>query len=415
MKLKLSKTLIISLAFFTISVAWTIYNSYVPVFLSSLIKSSTVVGIIMTIDNVFGLLFQPYFGKLSDKTNNRFGRRMPYLLIGIPVSAIFFLIIPWYDQLATLIPSKDYSLVFIMVFVILMNLFMSIYRAPAVALMPDVTPTSLRSKANGIIVGVGGLGTVIALSVGGFLFKRGKVFPFMMGAILMLIAVLVLYFFYREPKIPYSADEEQEAGEDTGLFIGKNGKKPAAVLNPSLIFMLLTVFFWFCGFECINTFFTLYCREKFGLNPGDATQMLAPMVLIFILCAFPGGILGGKIGRKRAMMIGNVLVALTFFAIVFIPNFSFTGILLAVSGIGWALINVNAYPAIAQMAPSGQTGRYTGYYYGFTFAASIASPILYGFVADLANSHSWLFLYSALMFIIGFLFMIPVKRESIAK
>lgn len=410
MKNYLAKTLIISLAFFTISLAWSIYNSYVPVFLSGLIKSSTVVGTIMTIDNLFGVLFQPLFGRLSDRTQNRFGRRMPYLLVGIPLSALFFFFIPWYDRLDALFPSQNLSLVFIMASVILMNFFMSVYRAPAVALMPDAIPSSLRSRANGIIVAIGGVGTIIALTFGGFLYKLGKIYPFMLGSGLMVFALLVLVLFYREPETPYSADSDsEEKGEDRE----KKGKK--GLLRPSLLFMLLTVFFWFCGFEAINSFFTLFCRERFGMDPGDATQMMAPMVLMFMVCCYPGGVLGGKMGRKRTLLLGNALIVAAFLGIVLIPDYTWTSVSLLICGVGWALINANAYPAVTQMAPAGQTGRYTGYYYAFTFAASIASPILYGLVADLTKSQGWLFLYGGVMFILGLLSMLMVKGKAISE
>jgi len=410
MKNYLAKTLIISLAFFTISLAWSIYNSYVPVFLSGLIKSSTVVGTIMTIDNLFGVLFQPLFGRLSDRTQNRFGRRMPYLLVGITLSALFFFFIPWYDRLDALFPSQNLSLVFIMASVILMNFFMSVYRAPAVALMPDAIPSSLRSRANGIIVAIGGVGTIIALTFGGFLYKLGKIYPFMLGSGLMVFALLVLVLFYREPETPYSADSDsEEKGEDRE----KKGKK--GLLRPSLLFMLLTVFFWFCGFEAINSFFTLFCRERFGMDPGDATQMMAPMVLMFMVCCYPGGVLGGKMGRKRTLLLGNALIVAAFLGIVLIPDYTWTSVSLLICGVGWALINANAYPAVTQMAPAGQTGRYTGYYYAFTFAASIASPILYGLVADLTKSQGWLFLYGGVMFILGLLSMLMVKGKAISE
>lgn len=410
MKNYLAKTLIISLAFFTISLAWSIYNSYVPVFLSGLIKSSTVVGTIMTIDNLFGVLFQPLFGRLSDRTQNRFGRRMPYLLVGIPLSALFFFFIPWYDRLDALFPSQNLSLVFIMASVILMNFFMSVYRAPAVALMPDAIPSSLRSRANGIIVAIGGVGTIIALTFGGFLYKLGKIYPFMLGSGLMVFALLVLVLFYREPETPYSADSDsEEKGEDRE----KKGEK--GLLRPSLLFMLLTVFFWFCGFEAINSFFTLFCRERFGMDPGDATQMMAPMVLMFMVCCYPGGVLGGKMGRKRTLLLGNALIVAAFLGIVLIPDYTWTSVSLLICGVGWALINANAYPAVTQMAPAGQTGRYTGYYYAFTFAASIASPILYGLVADLTKSQGWLFLYGGVMFILGLLSMLMVKGKAISE
>ena len=419
MKLNIAKTFTISLAFFTISLAWTIYNTFVPVFLigneqiSGLIKSSTVLGVIMTLDNLFGLIFQPYFGSLSDKTKTRFGRRMPFIIVGIPLAALFFSIIPFYNEIGSLF-QFDIRLMILMVSVIGMNFFMSVYRAPATALMPDATPAGLRSRANGIITAMGGLGTIIAFSLGGKLFNIDYKLPFIIGGAIMIFALVVLFIFHKEPEEPYSADDEEVTEKvDTGFLFGKNGQQPAITRTPSLLHMLLTVFFWYCGFECINAFFTLYCQEKFNILPGDATQMLAPMAVIFMICAFPAGFVGGKIGRKKSMLIGNAVVISSFLIIFMLKEQTFLSVLLGISGMGWSLLTTNAYPAVAEMAPKGHTGQYTGYYYVFTFAASIISPILYGLTVDILRSQAYLFVFGGTMFILGMVFLIKVKRRDV--
>ncbi|MCX7771963.1 MAG: MFS transporter [Clostridia bacterium] len=215
--------------------------------------------------------------------------------------------------------------------------------------------------------------------------------------------------------MPYSADEEGKDEPDTGLFIGKNGEKPAIKKTPSLLYMLLTVFFWFCGFECLNAFFTLFCQEKYKMLAGDATQMMAPLAVVFMISALPAGIIGTKIGRKAAMLLGNALIIATFLIILLLQNQTYVAIVMAISGIGWALMSTNAYPAITEMAPSGQTGRYTGYYFMFTFAASIASPILYGMTADLLRSHAYLFLFGGVMFTLGLVFLLYVKKQDVSR
>lgn len=418
MKLNITKTFVISLAFFTISLSWTIYNTFVPILLigndhiPGLIKSSTVLGVIMTLDNVFGLIFQPYFGSLSDRTNTRLGRRMPFIIVGIPFAALFFMMIPFYDVIGSLL-KPDLRLIFLMSSVILMNFFMSVYRAPATALMPDATPPALRSRANGIITAMGGLGTIIAFSLGGKLFNINPRHPFLMGGTIMIIALVALLVFHKEPKEPYSADEEEKE-KVTGLFWGKNGHPSAISSTPSLLHMLLTNFFWYCGFESVNAFFTLYCQDKFGLLPGDATQMLAPMAVIFMLCAFPAGYVGGKIGRKKSMLIGNATIVISFIIIFMLEEAALLPVLLGISGIGWSLMTTNAYPAVAEMAPKGQTGLYTGYYYVFTFAASISSPIIYGMTVDILDSQEYLFIFGCIMFALGMIFLFNVKKHDIS-
>ncbi|NLX64454.1 MAG: SLC45 family MFS transporter [Clostridiaceae bacterium] len=419
MKLNIGKTFVISLAFFTVSLAWTIYNTFVPVFLignehiSGLIKSSTVLGVIMTIDNLFGIIFQPFFGNLSDKTKTRFGRRMPYIIVGLPLAALFFSIIPYYNEIGALFPF-DVRLAIMMISVIGMNFFMSVYRAPATALMPDATPPELRSRANGIITAMGGLGTIIAFSLGGRLFNINYRLPFIVGGAIMVMALIILFIFYKEPEEPYSADEEDDSEKaDIGFLFGKNGQQSAISKTPSLLYMLLTVFFWYCGFECINAFFTLYCQEKFSILPGDATQMLAPMAVVFMICAFPAGYVGGKIGRKKSMIIGNAVVICSFLIIFILKEPTLLPVLLGIGGIGWSLLTTNAYPAVTEMAPKGHTGLYTGYYYVFTFAASIASPIFYGLIVDILRSQVYLFIFGGIMFILGLIFLFKVNQRDI--
>jgi len=419
MKLNIGKTLVISLAFFTVSLAWTIYNTFVPVFLignehiSGLIKSSTVLGVIMTIDNLFGIIFQPFFGTLSDKTKTRFGRRMPFIIVGLPLAALFFSIIPFYNEIGALFPF-DIRLPVMMISVIGMNFFMSVYRAPATALMPDATPTELRSRANGIITAMGGLGTIIAFSLGGRLFNINYRLPFIVGGAIMVIALIILFIFYKEPEEPYSADEEDDSEKaDIGFLFGKNGQPSAISRTPSLLYMLFTVFFWYCGFECINAFFTLYCQEKFNILPGDATIMLAPMAVIFMICALPAGYVGGKIGRKKSMIIGNAVVICAFLIIFTLKEHTLLPVLLGIGGIGWSLLTTNAYPAVAEMAPKGHTGLYTGYYYVFTFAASIASPILYGLIVDILKSQVYLFIFGGIMFLLGLISLFKVNQRDI--
>jgi len=418
MKLNVAKTFAISLAFFTISLAWTLYNTFVPIFLMGnehipgLIRSSTVLGFIMTLDNIFGLIFQPYFGSLSDRTKTRFGRRMPFIIIGIPLAALFFTMIPFYGNIGSLFKT-DLRLFALMFSVICMNFFMSVYRAPATALMPDATPPALRSRANGIITAMGGLGTIIAFSLGGKLFNTNPKYPFIMGGVIMIIALAVLLIFHKEPEEPYSADESETDKISGGLLWGKNGQPSAISMTPSLLPMLLTVFFWYCGFECLNAFFTLYCQEKFSLLPGDATQMLAPMAVLFMICAFPAGYLGGRIGRKKAMLIGNAVIVVTFVIIFMLTEKNLLPVILGVSGAGWSLVTTNAYPAVAEMAPKGRTGLYTGYYYVFTFAASISSPILYGLVADMLKSQAYLFMFGCILFLLGMIFLIMVRKQDI--
>lgn len=416
MKLEWKRIFIIGLAFFSVSIAWAVYNSYVPVFLEALIPasaiSSTLVGLVMTFDNIAGLVFQPFFGKKSDSTNTRLGRRIPYMVVGIPIGALFLILIPLHRAA----DGKVLQLIMLMSAVIGMNFFMSVYRAPAVALMPDATPAPLRSRANGVINFMGGFGSVAAFLIGGKLFGIAESLPFIFAGAMMVLALVALLIFYREPKIPFSSEENETTEKERGasLFFSHAGKTALFRQNPNLLFMLLSIFFWFCGYNGVETFFTLFCGQKFGMAPGTASQLLTFMALTFLVFAIPAGLIGSKLGRKHTMLGGVLLMALSFLLIIVVDRQSFLPFPLITSGIGWALININSYPTIVQMAPKGETGKYTGFYYAFSFSASIVAPILFGFISDLMDSYRTLFYFGLAMFLLALLMLslVHLRKEE---
>ena len=393
MKLDYKKTFVLGLGFFAVSIIWPVYNSFVPVMLEGYIKSTTIIGAIMTIDNLFAVIFQPLFGALSDKTNNRFGRRMPYLLVGVPLAAIFCSIIP-----------NTNSLPMLMFTVICMNFSMSIFRAPTVALMPDVTPSPLRSKANGVINFMGGFAAVIAYGLGGLLYKKDTAYPFYMSSIIMVLALIVLYTFIKEPKLTV----EEESNEE-----GKTEKNVAK--NKSLIFLLFAIFFWFTGFNAVETFFSLYGQKVLGINPGTASIVLTSFSLSFLIFAIPAGFIGTKLGRKKTILTGIIGCLAVFMPLIFLKNVTAIVIFLVVGGIFWALININSYPMVVEMAPKKGIGTYTGYYYFFSSRAAIVSPILFGFIRDLVGSYKPLFIYSCIAFGLALMCMMAVKHGDYIK
>lgn len=395
MKLDYKKTFVLGLGFFSASIIWPIYNNYVPIMLESYVQSGVLIGAIMTIDNLFAVIFQPLFGALSDKTNTRYGRRMPYLLVGVPLAAIF----------CALIPSAT-SLMALMSFIIIMNFAMSIYRAPTVALMPDVTPSPLRSKANGVINFMGGLAAVMAYGLGGLLYKRDQAYPFYMASVVMVLALIVLYMFIQEPE----QTEVEKAEEE-----GQRAKAKDVAQNRSLILLLFAIFFWFTGFNVVETFFSLYGQHILGIDPSDSSLILTTFSLTFLVFAIPAGLIGSKIGRKKTILIGIVGILFVFIPLIFTENILLITILLIVGGVFWACININSYPMVVEMAGKGKTGAYTGYYYFFSSSAAIISPILFGWVKDIVGSYEPLFIYSCICFIAALMCMLFVRHGDAVK
>jgi MFS family permease len=392
MKLNYKKTFLIGLAFFSASMVWPIYNTYVPIFLEKYISSTFIIGIIMTFDNIFAVIFQPIFGALSDKVDTRYGRRMPFLLVGVPLGALFFSLIPF-----------EFNLVSLMIFVILMNFSMSIFRAPAVALMPDLTPPPLRSKANGVINLMGGVAAVIAFGAGGALYKMDKHYPFFMGSIIMIVAVILLYTFIKEPR---NINKESKAQE--GMLAENRGVVKGQVM--SLIFLLLAIFFWFTGYQAVEAFFSLYGKYVLGIQEGDASILLMFFSASFVLFSIPAGIIATKLGRKRTIITGIVGLLIIFVALTMIKSIPVIRILLTIGGLLWGAINVNSYPMVVEMTNSGGIGKYTGYYYFFSSMAAIVSPALFGWIRDMTNSYQPLFIYAAVSFLLALFFMMLVKH-----
>ncbi|NLK87453.1 MAG: SLC45 family MFS transporter [Clostridiaceae bacterium] len=367
MKLNYKQTMLIGLGFFTVSIVWGIYNIAMPIYLKNLGLSGLEVGTVMTIDNVFAVIFLPIFGALSDKTNTRYGRRMPYLLVGIPLSALAFMLIPVFRMI--LVP--------LMVTVIAMNFFMSIYRAPTVALMPDFTPRPLRSKANGVINFMGGVGAVIAFLIGGFLFRTNEYLPFAVSSVIMIVTIILMYLLIHEPK--EIVDDKEDRQQASGDVESEKGS------IPSLVFLLLAIFFWFTAYNAVETFFSTFGEEVLNIDKSQSSFMLAVFSAMLVIFSIPSGLLASRIGRKKTILIGITVLFLVFLTMNFTVGLNpyIIYVLLAIGGISWALININSYPMVVEMTSSKGIGKYTGYYYFFSMTAAIVSPILFGYIKDI--------------------------------
>src|SRR5574340_916365 len=192
------RTFVLGFGFFGVSVIWSVYNAYVPVFLANKFQLQPVwIGFFMTLDNIAALLIQPPVGAWSDRLRTPIGRRMPFILIGAPIGALAFGIIPIAAVLPLFVACTSTLL-----------LSMAFWRTPVVALMPDITPSQYRSQANGIINLMGGVGTIIASLVGSMLYEKNIAFPFWMGSALVILAAFLVFIFIKEPK-QYEEAEKQ--------------------------------------------------------------------------------------------------------------------------------------------------------------------------------------------------------------
>ena len=291
-RLNYGKTFLLGFGFFGVSVIWGVYNAFVPIFLADKFELSPVlIGFFMTLDNIAALFIQPPVGAWSDKLRSPMGRRIPFILVGAPITAVAFGLIPIAAILPLFVACTSTLL-----------LSAALWRTPVVALMPDITPSEFRSQANGIINFMGGIGTIVALQTGGILYKISPNFPFWLGSGLVLVAALIVYLFIEEPK------EYENAEEQPGMF--ESLKEVFNNPDKSGLRILLAIFFWFIGFSAVETFFTLYAKNHLGLNEGDGATLLSVLPLFFVLSAIPSGFVAGKLGRRTTIATGLIIITI---------------------------------------------------------------------------------------------------------
>jgi MFS family permease len=289
----------------------------------------------------------------------------------------------------------------LMAVLIVFNFVMSAWRSPVVALMPDITPGPLRSQANGIVNLMGGIGSLLAFLVGGILFKIGGFpLPFLMSSVMMIIALAVLALFVREPKEAY---EPEEKDKKTGVTLNKDEKK-------SLLLILFGVFFWFTGYNAVETFFTLYATNTLGMDAGDASMTLSIFSLTFLTFAVPAGFIGARIGRRKTILTGLAGLTILFLPMIFLTNAWVARICLFLGGFFWALININSLPMVVRLSGDGKVGAFVGYYYFFSFSSQIVPPILFGFIRDMVGHYKVLFLYSCIAFALAGVSLLFVRH-----
>ena len=397
-KMDYKKTFLLGFGFFAISVMWGVYNSFVQVILKNFNMSYTLIGFIMTIDNYLAIFIQPTVGVLSDRINTRVGKRMPFIIIGMPIAALFLFLLPNYTNFTTF-----------MIYLVALNLSMSIFRSPVISLMPDVTYKENRSRANSIINFMGGIGSVMAYLFGSILWGKNPAYPFYMTAVLMIISMIVLFSFIKEKRDVIEYEENNnKGGIIKNLWYGlKNSENPK-----NIIFLLFAICSWFIAYQGIEAHFTNYGVNYLKVSVTTASQSFLFISLSFLLFAIPAGIIGTKIGKKKTIVMGVIGLIIAFGILSFLKNILALRIVFVFAGICWALININSYPFVTDMAPKGFTGAYTGLYYFASSVAAIISPVALGAIIDRFN-YKYFFAYGTVFFILALIFILGVKDEKI--
>ncbi|GAB4502008.1 MAG: SLC45 family MFS transporter [Anaerolineales bacterium] len=402
MKFNYGKIFLLGFGFFGVSVIWVVYNTYVPLFLANKFALSPAwIGFFMTLDNIAALFIQPPVGAWSDRLRTPLGRRMPFILIGAPLGALAFGLIPLAAVLPLFVACTSTLL-----------LSMAFWRTPVIALMPDITPSQFRSQANGIINLMGGLGTIVASLVGSSLYEINPNFPFWMGSGLVVLAALMVFFFIKEPR----EYEQSPAETQPGMFASLRELLRAE--EKSGILLLSAIFFLFLAYNGIDTFLSLYATRRLGLPEGDAGRLVGHLGLFFVLFALAGGWVGARLGRKVTISAGALALTALIAALFFLPvdflahtfaklpvlgAIRGVSLLLMPAGIAWAMVNVNTLPMVVDLTVSARLGTFTGLYYLFSTLAAILGPNLNGWLIQLSGNN-----YNVIMLIPPFFLLIAV-------
>ena len=418
MKLNYRRTFLIGLAFLSICAFWQMYDNIIPLILQNTFGiGETITGAIMAADNVLALFLLPVFGAISDRVDTKFGKRMPFIAGGTVLAVIFLMILPAADR------SENLILFVVTLFALLVS--MGLYRSPAVALMPDLTPNKLRSKGNAVINLMGAVGGVYTLIMIKLLVGKGErpdYTPlFVSVAALMVIAVGILVITIQEKKVKTKVDAEVKAYEEkagvvveTEDTVEKEEEEPKAAMlkevKRSMIFLLASIFLWFTAYNAVSTAFSRYTKVVWKLEAGGFADCLMVATVAAILSYIPIGNISSKIGRKKTIMGGVVLMSVCYFAAISAGAYHpLINVAFAVIGVGWAAINVNSYPMIVEMSKGCDIGKFTGTYYTFSMTAQIFTPVLSGFLLENV-SYRTLFPYAFIFSVLAFCTMTQVHH-----
>ena len=406
MKLNYKRIFLVGFAFMAISAFWQMYDNIIPLILQNTFElGESVIGAIMAADNVLAVFLLPVVGAFSDRVDTRLGKRLPFIVGGTAAAVISMLLLPASDRMRSL-P--------LFIGALAVTLFaMAMYRSPAVALMPDVTPKPLRSKANAVINLMGAIGGVYTLVLIKFLVGKGtrpSYFPLFIGvAFLMALSAVLLLFTIKEKKLREQMAKEYPDGEEEEELHGAGGALPREVKR-SLTFILISIFLWFAAYNAVTTAFSRYAMTVWGIEGGGYADCLMTATIAAILSYIPIGMISSKIGRKKTILGGIVLMTGCYLMAALMPSYHpVIQVGFALIGIGWAAISVNSLPMVVEMSKDGELGKFTGLYYTFSMTAQIVTPILSGILLE-HISYRILFPYAVFFSGLAFVTMLFVKH-----
>ena len=426
MKLNTKRTMLVGLAFLSICIFWQMYDSAMTLILTDTCHlNETIAGAVMAAAHVLALFLLPLFGALSDKTNTRIGRRMPYIIGGTAAAVVLMNLLPVLDNAYAASPSPLILGLFIAALALLL-VAMGVYRSPAVALMPDVTPKPLRSRGNAVINLMGAVGGILYLALAAVLYPASRKVAghvdyqplFIIVSLIMAVSVLALALTVKEKRLSEENRALEKQHPDWNLAAkdeSGNEVLPKEVKR-SLTFLLASISLWFIAYNGVTTWFTKYIEQVMGEGLGGASTCLLVATAGAICSYIPIGALAAKIGRKRTIQLGVALLTLCFLLgfVLTCTSSVITPVMyvvFALVGLAWAAINVNSLPMVVEMCRGSDIGRFTGYYYTFSMVAQVVTPIAAGSLMR-AIDYRVLFPYAAIFSVLSFVTMCFVRHAD---
>jgi len=425
LKLNSRRTVLVGLAFLSICAFWQMYDNLVPLILrETFLLDESLTGVIMAADNILALFLLPFFGGLSDRTSTRLGSRTPYILGGTAGAVVLMNLLPVLDN-SYFRQADSSKLTGFIITLGLLLVAMGAYRSPAVALMPDVTPKPLRSRANAIINLMGAVGGVLYLGVTALLYPSARTQGldhvnyqplFIIVSCIMAAAVAVLLLTVREPELAAEnrALEKKHPEWNLAEDDGSGNEKLPLPVKKSLGFLLASIALWYIGYNGVTTWFSTYVAEVMGEGIGGTATCLMVATVGAIVSYVPIGIAASRVGRKKTILAGAALLAACFLAGFFLTRSSHTitpvmYVTFALVGLAWAAINVNSLPMVVEMCRGSDVGKFTGYYYTASMAAQVVTPVLAGTLMKQIG-YQVLFPYAAAFVALSFVTMCFVRH-----
>lgn len=432
LKLDIKGIVLVSLIYTSLDVMWMIYNSYVPIYLQAGNASfaagigilgfgftPAITGFLMTLDNIAALIIGPFVGMFSDSLKSKMGRRKPFIVLSMPFMVASLILIPLIPEW---IPANlnGHSaqltglLIPFMGVLFLLLISNSVMFGPGRVLLFDITPSEHRTTANGICNVLDGLMMFVVIGGGALLYKLYRPLPMWAAAGFILIAVIVVWVFIKEPKVTDSSANEAKTSPRQIVRTIRTLPTPD---SKSLIFYCLTMIFTYLGLSLGQAFVTSYAVSVLHTDTGTASLLMIALAVIAMVMALPAALLANRYGRKKMMLIGDVICLLISISLFFIPNLTFTFIAVSIFALGWIFSNISHVPMMLDHSPSEKLlGTFLSIVFFTSTISLIIGPILGGWLVGLfGNNYSVIWLMIASFFGLAILSLVFVTRGEAKK